>query len=61
VPVAVEYVAAMSSMNGRLHHRRCPRGAKTSTVEECGAAFVKGIEGRKRGVFYPRWVALTPV
>jgi len=32
---------------------------KTTTVEECGAAFVKGIEGRKRGVFCPRWVGLA--
>jgi len=32
---------------------------KTTTVEECGVAFVKGIEGRKRSVFCPRWVGLT--
>jgi NAD(P)-dependent dehydrogenase (short-subunit alcohol dehydrogenase family) len=31
---------------------------KTTTVEKCGAAFVKGIEGRKRQINCPRWVGL---
>ncbi|KRD20512.1 short-chain dehydrogenase [Mycobacterium sp. Root265] len=29
---------------------------KTTTVTECGAAFVKGIEGRKKRIYCPRWV-----
>jgi NAD(P)-dependent dehydrogenase (short-subunit alcohol dehydrogenase family) len=32
---------------------------KTTTVEECGEVFVRGIAGRKRGVFCPRWVGLA--
>jgi NAD(P)-dependent dehydrogenase (short-subunit alcohol dehydrogenase family) len=32
---------------------------KTTTVEACGEVFVKGIEGRRRGVFCPRWVELA--
>ncbi|OMC55461.1 short-chain dehydrogenase [Mycobacterium sp. IS-836] len=31
---------------------------KTTSVEKCAAAFVKGIERRKARVFCPRWVAL---
>ena len=31
---------------------------KTTTVDECTAAFVKGIEGRKRRVYCPDWVGL---
>ncbi|TQK32113.1 SDR family oxidoreductase [Arthrobacter sp. SLBN-53] len=29
---------------------------RTTTVEACGAAFVKGIEGRKKRIYCPRWV-----
>ena len=29
---------------------------KTASVEKCGEAFVKGIEGRKRQINYPGWV-----
>lgn len=31
---------------------------KTTSVDKCAAAFVKGIAGRKRRVYCPRWVAL---
>ena len=31
---------------------------KTTTVAECGAAFVKGIEGRKKRIYCPRWVGV---
>lgn len=31
---------------------------KTTTVAECGAAFVKGIEGRKSRIYCPEWVGL---
>ncbi|OBG79135.1 MULTISPECIES: SDR family oxidoreductase [unclassified Mycobacterium] len=31
---------------------------KTTTVDKCAAAFVKGIEGRRTRVYCPRWVAL---
>ena len=32
--------------------------SKTTSVEACGAAFVKGIEGRKRQINCPGWVGL---
>jgi NAD(P)-dependent dehydrogenase (short-subunit alcohol dehydrogenase family) len=31
---------------------------RTTTVDKCGAAFVKGIEGRKSRVYCPDWVGL---
>jgi NAD(P)-dependent dehydrogenase (short-subunit alcohol dehydrogenase family) len=31
---------------------------KTTSVDRCATAFVKGIEGRKDRVYCPRWVAL---
>lgn len=31
---------------------------KTTTVDRCATAFVKGIEGRKNRVYCPRWVGL---
>ncbi len=31
---------------------------KTTSVEKCGDAFVKGIEGRKRRINCPGWVGL---
>ncbi|MBV9723230.1 MAG: SDR family NAD(P)-dependent oxidoreductase, partial [Mycobacterium sp.] len=31
---------------------------KTTSVDECAAAFVKGIEGRKKHVYCPGWVGL---
>jgi len=31
---------------------------KTTSVEDCGAAFIKGIEGRKRQINCPGWVGL---
>jgi NAD(P)-dependent dehydrogenase (short-subunit alcohol dehydrogenase family) len=33
--------------------------SKTTSVEACGAAFVKGIEGRKRQINCPGWVGLV--
>jgi NAD(P)-dependent dehydrogenase (short-subunit alcohol dehydrogenase family) len=32
--------------------------SKTTSVEKCGEAFVKGIEGRKRQINCPSWVAI---
>jgi NAD(P)-dependent dehydrogenase (short-subunit alcohol dehydrogenase family) len=32
--------------------------SKTTSVDECAAAFVKGIEGRKKRVYCPGWVGL---
>ena len=32
--------------------------SKTTSVEKCGEAFVKGIEGRKRHINCPGWVGL---
>ena len=31
---------------------------KTTTVDKCADAFVKGIEGRRNRIYCPRWVAL---
>ena len=31
---------------------------KTTSVDKCATAFVKGIEGRMDRVYCPRWVAL---
>ncbi|MEE6167987.1 MULTISPECIES: SDR family oxidoreductase [Mycobacteriaceae] len=31
---------------------------RTTTVDKCGAAFVKGIEGRKSRIYCPDWVGL---
>lgn len=31
----------------------------TTSVEECGETFVKGIEGRKSRIYCPRWVGLA--
>jgi NAD(P)-dependent dehydrogenase (short-subunit alcohol dehydrogenase family) len=31
---------------------------KTTTVDKCAEAFVKGIEGRNRRIYCPRWVGL---
>jgi NAD(P)-dependent dehydrogenase (short-subunit alcohol dehydrogenase family) len=31
---------------------------KTTTVDKCAAAFVKGIEGRRSRIYCPRWVSL---
>ena len=32
--------------------------SRTTSVSACGAAFVKGIEGRKARIYCPRWVGL---
>jgi len=32
---------------------------KTTSVEKCGEAFLKGIEGRKSRIYCPSWVGLT--
>ncbi|MDT5019457.1 MAG: hypothetical protein QOD39_5617 [Mycobacterium sp.] len=32
---------------------------KTTSVQECGEAFLKGIEGRKSRIYCPSWVGLT--
>jgi hypothetical protein len=32
---------------------------KTTSVDKCGEAFVKGIEGRKSRIYCPSWVGLT--
>lgn len=31
---------------------------KTTTIDKCAAAFVKGIEGRRSRIYCPRWVGL---
>lgn len=47
LPAFVEFLAAMP---GPIK--------KTTSVDECVAAFVKGIEGRKKRVYCPEWVRL---
>jgi NAD(P)-dependent dehydrogenase (short-subunit alcohol dehydrogenase family) len=48
----------LSTFNEMLSKLPGPLG-KTTSVEECGEAFVKGIEGRKRQINCPGWVGLV--
>ena len=45
----------MSAFRQMLSTLPGPLG-KTTSVEACAAAFVKGLEGRRRHVYVPRWV-----
>jgi NAD(P)-dependent dehydrogenase (short-subunit alcohol dehydrogenase family) len=47
----------LSTFNEMLSKLPGPLG-KTTSVEACGEAFVKGIEGRKRQINCPGWVGL---
>lgn len=47
----------LSTFNEMLSNLPGPLG-KTTSVEHCGEAFVKGIEGRKRQINCPGWVGL---
>ncbi len=54
-PLVRESKAEVPGFNEMI--RRLPGPlSKTTTVEKCGEAFVKGIEGRKRRINCPSWV-----
>jgi NAD(P)-dependent dehydrogenase (short-subunit alcohol dehydrogenase family) len=57
-PLVQEAKADLNAFNELLAVLPPPLG-HTTTVEECGAAFVSGIERRKRRIYSPRWVGLV--
>jgi len=56
-PLVRESKNDMSTFNEMLSKLPGPLG-KTTSVSECGAAFIRGIEGRKRQINCPGWVGL---
>jgi NAD(P)-dependent dehydrogenase (short-subunit alcohol dehydrogenase family) len=52
-----EAKAELSSFRDAVESLPGPLG-KTTSVQACGAAFVKGIEGRRRRINCPKWVGL---
>lgn len=56
-PLVRESKKDLSTFNEMLGNLPGPLG-KTTSVEDCGAAFVAGIEGRKRQINCPGWVGL---
>ncbi|MGX9792158.1 SDR family oxidoreductase [Mycobacterium sp. MMS18-G62] len=56
-PLVRESKNDMSTFNEMLSKLPGPLG-KTTSVEDCGAAFIAGIEGRKRQINCPGWVGL---
>ncbi len=52
-----EAKAELSSFRDAVASLPGPLG-KTTSVQACGAAFVKGIEGRRRRINCPKWVGL---
>lgn len=56
-PLVRESKADLASFREMVNNLPGPL-SKTTSVEKCGEAFVKGIEGRKRQVNCPGWVGL---
>jgi NAD(P)-dependent dehydrogenase (short-subunit alcohol dehydrogenase family) len=56
-PLVRESKKDLSTFDEMLSKLPGPLG-KTTSVSECGAAFIAGIEGRKRQINCPRWVGL---
>jgi hypothetical protein len=56
-PLVRESKKDLSSFDEMLSKLPGPLG-KTTSIEECGAAFIAGIEGRKRQINCPGWVGL---
>ncbi len=56
-PMVREAKSDLPSFRKMLDALPGPLG-RTTSVEACGKAFVKGIEGRKRQVYSPDWVVL---
>jgi NAD(P)-dependent dehydrogenase (short-subunit alcohol dehydrogenase family) len=54
-PLVQEAKHDLSSFTEMLSRLPYPLG-KTTTVEKCGQAFIRGIEGRKRQINVPGWV-----
>ena len=57
-PLMQDAKSDLSSLHELLSRLPGPLG-KTTTVDKCGAAFVKGIEGRKSRIYCPDWVGLS--
>jgi NAD(P)-dependent dehydrogenase (short-subunit alcohol dehydrogenase family) len=56
-PLVRESKADLASFRELINRLPGPL-SKTTSVEECGEAFIKGIEGRKRHIDCPSWVGL---
>ncbi|MDO0976773.1 SDR family oxidoreductase [Mycolicibacterium frederiksbergense] len=54
-PLVQDAKADLSTFREMLSKLPTPLN-RTTTVTACGAAFVKGIEGRKKRIYCPRWV-----
>ncbi|WNG84608.1 SDR family oxidoreductase [Mycobacterium sp. ITM-2016-00316] len=54
-PLVQDAKADLSAFREMLSKLPTPLN-RTTTVTVCGAAFVKGIEGRKKRIYCPRWV-----
>jgi hypothetical protein len=57
-PLMQDAKCDLSSFRELLSRLRGPLG-KTTTVDKCGAAFVKGMERRKSRIYCPDWVGLS--
>src|SRR4029077_7759104 len=57
-PLVQDGKSDLSSLRELLSRLPGPLG-KTTTVDTCGAAFIKGIEGRKSRIYCPDWVGLS--
>jgi NAD(P)-dependent dehydrogenase (short-subunit alcohol dehydrogenase family) len=57
-PLVRESKADLATAKEMLAAMPGPLG-KTTSVEQCGRAFLEGIEGRKRQINCPRWVGLV--
>ena len=56
-PLVREAKAEFSSFNDLVNSLRGPMN-KITSVEECGKAFIEGIEARKSRIYCPGWVGL---
>jgi len=56
-PLVRESKAELASVREMINRMPGPL-SKTTSVEKCGEAFIKGIEGRKRQVNCPGWVGV---
>ena len=60
-PLVQEGKAELACVPRDAHREPARPLSKTTSVQECGAAFVKGIEGRKRRINCPGWVGVVPL
>lgn len=57
-PLVQEGKAEVSSFNDLIRSLPGPLLKKTTSVQKCGDAFVKGVEARKTRVYCPGWVGV---